>query len=79
MQIDRSAEATPNLTEVGDDEEVDISEDEDDPIVTHPPLHLSSVSLSKGELVVVENVGCYLRADCLNNLRSRFRVILISR
>ena len=51
MHIDRSTGATPIVMEDdGDHSNVDISdEDDDNPIVTHPPLHLSSPFLAGGK------------------------------
>ena len=51
MHVDRSVGATPSVVEAdGSDDDVDsLDGEEDDPIVTHPPLHLSSVSLNRGE------------------------------
>ena len=54
MRIDRSAGETPIVIEDdGDHSNVDNSDDEGDPIVTHPPLHLSALFLPGGSSFLV--------------------------
>ena len=59
MQIDRSSEATPSISEADmeDDGDMEASDEEDDPVVTHPPLHLAAVSLERGNMM-----GCMSRS-----------------
>jgi hypothetical protein len=73
----RDSNATPTPMEPEGDTEDDDDEDDDDdddPVVTHPPLHLSSLSLKRGEhLVFVHLLSVNRQPPTHNNLTNTQR------